>query len=270
MIVNINFADNNFKIAQKTNSFFAKYIGKVNKTIEYDLKDIDFEFFDKNKKTLNVKRGCGLWLWKPYFIDKTLKSLNENDYLVYSDSGSILIKNINILIKEMESKNLNIFVSFSPFYQKEWTRKYVFDFLNLNNFEYLNTLQPVGGFIILKKNIFSKKFIKEWLELCENYDLIRDKTENEINLEGFKDHRHDQSLLGIIAKKYNLEHFRDLSQFGDAKFYLENFKYFKLEVNYHDFIYSVPTMFFLHRKNYFFIPFVKYILKLILFKIKKT
>jgi hypothetical protein len=36
------------------------------------------------------------------------------------------------------------------------------------------------------------------------------------NLQSFKDHRHDQSILSILAVKHNLEIFRDPSRWGNA------------------------------------------------------
>ena len=35
------------------------------------------------------------------------------------------------------------------------------------------------------------------------------------NLPEFKDHRHDQSILSLLAKKHNVEMFRDPSQWGN-------------------------------------------------------
>jgi hypothetical protein len=33
----------------------------------------------------------------------------------------------------------------------------------------------------------------------------------------FKDHRHDQSILSLLVKKYNIEIFRDPTQWGNSE-----------------------------------------------------
>ena len=46
------------------------------------------EFQEKNEKILSQSRGHGYWLWKVHLIYETLtKKMNENDILVYVDSG---------------------------------------------------------------------------------------------------------------------------------------------------------------------------------------
>ncbi len=270
MITHINFANEKFKFAQKTNSFFAKYIGKVDKTIAYNPENIDKEFYSKNKTTLDSPRGSGLWLWKPYFINETLKNLKEGDFLIYSDSGSIFIKNVRHIINEMEQKDLNIFLSFTPFCSKEWTRKFVFEYLNINNDLYHKALQPCAGYIVIRKSKEGVNFINEWLSLCENYDLIRDSYEGEINFNDFIDHRHDQSLLGIVSKKHKLNYYRDISQYGEERFYHENFSFLKLPIVFPDFDKKLPTVIFLHRTNLLFKPILKYFIKLFLFKVNKS
>jgi hypothetical protein len=36
------------------------------------------------------------------------------------------------------------------------------------------------------------------------------------NIDGFIEHRHDQSVLGLLAKKWNLTTYPDPSQFGET------------------------------------------------------
>ena len=42
-------------------------------------------------KYKNTNRGYFWYMWKPYIIYKTLKSLNEGDVLFYCDSGMTII-----------------------------------------------------------------------------------------------------------------------------------------------------------------------------------
>ena len=69
----------------------AEEFGLFNKIIGYteqDLIDKYPEFWNKHSNfILNNKRGYGYWIWKSYIILDILKTLNENDILVYLDCG---------------------------------------------------------------------------------------------------------------------------------------------------------------------------------------
>ena len=41
------------------------------------------------KETYSSPRGGGYWIWKPFVILKTLKSMQEGDILLYADAGAI-------------------------------------------------------------------------------------------------------------------------------------------------------------------------------------
>jgi len=94
----INYANNVFRTSQRLNSKTGKEIGLFDEVISYSPKDIGRSFYKRNEKILSQKRGNGYWLWKPYFIKKTLEMLNWGDYLFYCDSGSYFIKPITPLI----------------------------------------------------------------------------------------------------------------------------------------------------------------------------
>lgn len=267
MKVLINFADDKFRFSQKVNTFTGKHIGGFDKVIEYSPKDIDNDFYLKNKTILDNKKGAGLWLWKPYFILKTLKTLNEGDTLFYCDSGTIFIRDIAHLTAEMDRDKLNVFITFTPYVSKNWTRKFVFDSLKANNDEYYNALHPSAGFILLKKSTEAENFVTEWIELCRDFDLVRDELKDEENFPEFVEHRHDQSLLSILARQKQLTYYKDISQFGSNPFYFESFEYYKLPVKTYDFKGDYPTILLLHRTNKIAKPIFTYFLKLFLFKL---
>ena len=54
----------------------------------YSQKDLSCQFVDKYKDILNMSRGGGYWLWKVDIIGQILKKINDNDILLYMDSGS--------------------------------------------------------------------------------------------------------------------------------------------------------------------------------------
>ena len=85
MIVAINYADSKFKKAQHWNSKTAIKYG-AEKVIEYGPDDIDENFRNKNREILQNDKGGGYYLWKPYILNKAIKSMDKDDYLVYTDA----------------------------------------------------------------------------------------------------------------------------------------------------------------------------------------
>lgn len=214
MIYAINYADANFEKVRKFNTKTAYSKGQADKVIEYSPSDLDEEFVKKNKKILSYKRGVGLWLWKPYVILKTLKQIDEGDYLFYCDAGAIYVNKIQYLIDCMEKYQQSIMLFELPLLERQFTKKETFYFMNYDDYE---QNQILAGYILLKKNSFSESFISEWLTYCEDERILSPKyfLDNIDEFEDFVAHREDQSVLSILVRKHNLPVFRDPSNFGD-------------------------------------------------------
>lgn len=217
MIFAINYADENFKLQQKYNTKTAYKMGKVDKVIEYGPSDIDDEFIKSNKSIFNYSRGAGLWLWKPYFVLKTLRELSEGDYLFYCDSGSYYINKVQHLIDCMELNKQEIMVYGLPLISNQWTKRETFVFLECDYTKYTEDNQILATYFLIKKTDQTIKFFEEFLKCCcdEKSISYRIFDESIINDKDFIAHREDQSIFSILCKKNNLQVFREPSQFGD-------------------------------------------------------
>lgn len=216
MIVAINYANAKYRQTQKFNSATAIRKGRVDKVISYSPKDVDREFRRKNKRILSQERGNGYWLWKPYFIWKTLKNLQDNDYLVYLDSGAFYRKDVRYLIRAMEADGQDIMVFELPFKEFRYTKRDVFVCMDCDEPEYTNTNQRMATMVIIKKTKDTLAFVQEWLDYGQADNIITDEKNHlgKDNYEGFIDNRHDQSIFSLLSKKYKLKAYRDPSQFG--------------------------------------------------------
>lgn len=217
MIIAINYADDKFKKSQKLNTKTAYLRGKVDRVIEYSPKDIDQEFKNKNKNIFSYKRGAGLWLWKPYIIFKTLKIMEEGDYLFYCDSGSYYINRVQYLVDCMEENNESIMAFELPLISEQWTKNETFEFLGCNCDEFKKSNQILATYILIKKNNKTIKLIEEFLEACCDEKIISYKNFNKsiINSESYISHREDQSVFSILCRKHKITAFRDPSQYGN-------------------------------------------------------
>lgn len=211
MIYVVNFASNGYEKARKLNTKSA-YKQGADKVYEYTLQNIDSAFCKKNIKILEKKRGCGYWLWKPYFIAKTLENAQENDWVVYADSGMYYRKNIKEYIAQLEEQSISFVSRTTKFKEKQYTKRDVFIELDCDEEKYTDSLQRAASVILVKSTEENRKIIKEWLEIAQNYHLITDETNRNgvFNYAEFIDHRHDQSIFSILCKKYDIVCNKDL------------------------------------------------------------
>ena len=215
MRIFITFGDEKFAKSRDFAAKMAKYFGGFDKVVAYAPKDIDDDFKEKHKKIFNIKRGYGLWLWKPYFIYKTLNEVcKDGDMLFYGDGGSFFFRSVKHIEKAMGDDD--IWVSCVPFFEWQYTKSDAFKLLGCENEDYKKTAQIQGGFLYIRKTEHSVLFIKKWLEACCDIKLLHP---DNIGLglpvvNGFCAHREDQSLLSLLSKKEGLVPHKDPSQFG--------------------------------------------------------
>lgn len=217
MIIAVNYADKKFRRAQKLNSRTAGQWG-ADRVIEYGPDDIDEAFRRRNKEILDTPRGGGYYLWKPYFYRKAYDELGEGDYLVYIDSGAVYINKIQYLIDCMEQEEtpLMIFSLERERIEKGNTKRDAFVLTGCDEARYTDTPQSIGGYFVCKKAPEVKAYLDEVLQYAQDIRIISDKP-NVMGLPNyaeFADHRHDQSVISLMSKKYGFKRFRDPSQFG--------------------------------------------------------
>lgn len=215
MKIVINYADSVYREAQRYNTKTALKVGGANRVIEFSRDSIDKEFLSNNSDILNLKRGGGYWLWKPYIIKKALDMCDDGDYIFYVDSGAYFINTMDFLIREMEKCNISL-MSFSiPFKELQYSKRDILEFFNVWESRKELGDQRLAGFILLKKCDKTIRFINEFLEIATKDSLITDSPSlhqpEDVN---FIENRHDQSIFSLLCKKYNIPDFRDPSEYG--------------------------------------------------------
>ena len=202
----MSFAEANVKSALEVGGFDTAKI--------YTMNDIDDYFKAKNSHILNQPIGSGYWIWKPYIILKKLLEIEEGDILCYNDSKYLWLKNIrDFEAIVLTGKNIGLYKN-KPnggiHLEKEWTKFDALALMNIkheNNFRnnVINTNQVWAGFILLRKTFNPIRFIGEWLTYVQDQRAVTDSPsifgpENA----SFRDHRHDQSILSLLCKKWGI------------------------------------------------------------------
>ena len=186
------------------------------------------EFFKKNSAKL-IEKGYGFWAWKPYLLLDVFKSSNNGDVIVYADSGC-QISNFgkskllsNLLICRTYG---TLFFKMPGYIEKNWTKKKLLECLGvLNDEKILDSPQVQATYFYIEVNDYNQTMLLEWADLCvkENFAFINDDESTGVNNDTFCEHRHDQSILSVIVKKYRMHiqnyecHFRSIDYFINSK-----------------------------------------------------
>jgi len=173
-------------------------------------------FWKNNIEILSQPRGAGYWLWKPYIISKTINKLDEGDIVLYTDAAVLVISSLQPLFNLItEERGIIVFEQGTPIHtNKIWTKRDTFRLMDCDEEKYWNDVQLTATFSLWRADQKSVNFLSEWQKYMENPRISTDIPCKE-NFKEFKDHRHDQSVLSIMSQKYNLERFRDPSQWGN-------------------------------------------------------
>lgn len=169
---------------------------------------LEVDFVDQNQKILSESRGAGYWLWKPQIILQELKTLNHGDLLVYSDAGRSSYYQFrrfpNKLAVEAREKGFLLgptICQHGP--MSKWTKRDAFVLMNMDRPEIyeLPPIQATWSFWTNSKE--STDFLEKWLSYCSDPRILTDmeNTQGFNNLSDFVDHRHDQSILTLLAHK---------------------------------------------------------------------
>ena len=91
-----------------------------------------------------------------------------------------------------------------PHLERKFTKRDAFILLGVDTPFYAETGQFNAAFQIYRKTTFTEYFLKEYLYYAQDKRIITDDSNEmgEENYPEFKDHRHDQSILSLLIKKY--------------------------------------------------------------------
>jgi hypothetical protein len=191
----------------------------------YGFSDLSPEFVSKNSYTLSQARGAGFWVWKPHLINKTLQTMGDGDWLMYTDSGMYFVRDpwkwILAHEKQIGEKGIATFDICGM--NKNFTKRDAFVLMNADTPDYTDAPHRMASVFVCKKTPFSVRFVEEWENYATDPRIITDlpNTKGLPNYPEFKDHRHDQSIMSILCQRHDTHLFRqDITQFTNPNPYL--------------------------------------------------
>ncbi len=174
---------------------------------EFDIK----QYIEKHDIFIkNNKKGFGLWIWKPKIIDDILNKMNDNDILVYADTGIYVNKNGKERFKKylelLKHKDMVTFSTSNKYKAQHYVKNdavmsYYPQFSKeMSNYCY-------AGIILFKKTSNTIKFVKEWQELCENYHFLDNSPSIKYREhEEFMGNDNDNGLFNLCLSKFKIHH----------------------------------------------------------------
>ncbi len=205
LTVLISYADGPQIFYKNQNSLNMSVVDKgFDRIYSYHRSDIDEDFYQKNKHILQQKRGAGFWLWKPYFILKTMQELPNDAIIIYADSGLIFKKPIDAILTNLKEYDTILLTHGKATPLRNHLKKEAYSAFDFPLTEEILNAENIWGFFIVVRNTpKTRAFIQRWLESCQKAEAITDVPFNpEIQEVNFEYHQHDQSLLSPLAAQF--------------------------------------------------------------------
>ena len=150
-------------------------------------------------------RGAGYWWWKATVQSLALSQIDDGDLLLYLDAGFYINKYAkNVFDQYVDIVNNNagfLALNCHGSTEKKWTKRDLFKLLECDSPEYTDADQVASGLVMYRKNDLSIKFLQEYQTVSFINHVMDDHPSYNKNYEGFIEHRHDQSVFGLLVKK---------------------------------------------------------------------
>ncbi len=162
------------------------------------------------------KKGFGYWLWKPYIIRDALSWVPEGEHVLYLDAGVAPVNEMDEWLAELQKHNI-AFVGHDPCVPiTRNTKRDCFIRLDSDNEETYRAPEVSGGFQSYRSGPEARAFVEEFMRAM-TIPGMNDDSPSTLGLPELPDfiaHRHDQSVLSIIAHKQGAALFTEPSQYG--------------------------------------------------------
>lgn len=174
------------------------------------LTDLDPSFQSTHQSILSQARGAGYWLWKPQIILQELRTLADGEVLVYSDAGRSDYYRLRRYPQKLISLARQHGFLLGPTIGQHgpmahWTKRDAFILLDMDSCAYHEAPPIQATWSIWTPTPSAFAFLEAWIQACSDPRILTDieNTQGLPNLPGFIDHRHDQSVLSLLAYKFN-------------------------------------------------------------------
>jgi hypothetical protein len=200
----ITFAKGNFIDSQNKLKTHLESIGVTNQKHFTD-NDLPISFINEYEEILSFKKGYGYCIWKSFIIMQELRTIKENEILLYIDSTDLPEKSFfEDVINNFNDKDY--FLLNRGYNHGQWTKRDTFVLMECDSSEFHNHVQLEAGVVGLKNTNFNVELVQQWFEYSTNKNILTELPNicGLPNINDFIEHRYDQSILTNLAIKNNL------------------------------------------------------------------
>lgn len=149
---------------------------------------------------LPKSRGYGWWAWKPYVIRQTLARVHPGDVVVYCDAGVIVEDSLRGAAERVEHVLLHSLGQWPSkgYANRQWTKRDTFGFMERNADAHRDAVQVNAAVQVYRNTPEARAFVDEYLRWCTDLKVVDDACVLK-NPPDFVEHRHDQSVLSLLA-----------------------------------------------------------------------
>jgi hypothetical protein len=219
----------------------AESLAKYCETTLYTEKELDPYRASHSEIIYPGARGGGYWLYKPLFLLEKIQQIGEGDGLLWMDAGCDLIGDPEPLF-DIAHNNDGICLFQQNHKNIRFVHKECFQHMGCDEEKYHQDYQCDAAVIVLTKTTQSLMFLFNWYWNCSIPKLIKDPEAGITQYPEFIDHRHDQSVLTLLALEHGLPRFKSPTQFGAEENLKEFLTFYERAVSS-----MYPTLFNHHR-----------------------
>lgn len=159
------------------------------------------------------ERGFGYYTWKPVACLRAIReagmevSEGTRDVLVWVDAGCTLVNTPSARAKlqayfERAASHASGWLAFEQTRLRErvWTKSDLFEALGPQARDHAERYQVWAGCFFVRPTPRNVRLLEAWRSLCEQPHLVDDAPSRLRNYAGFREHRHDQSILSLLLR----------------------------------------------------------------------
>lgn len=156
--------------------------------------------FDRYPRLLPSSRGYGWWAWKAWIILQTLDCTGPGDVVVYCDAAVKFERSLDEYVRATEHVLLFRLGGWKEhgYTNARWTKRDCMAAMGRDTEEHRAAYQLNAAVQLYRNTPAARAFLEEYLRWCVDVDVVNDSCVLP-NHEGFQDHRHDQSVLSLLA-----------------------------------------------------------------------
>jgi hypothetical protein len=165
----------------------------------------------ENPEIAKLERGAGYWIWKAYILLDAFDRASDGDVIIYTDAAMSYVSDPAPLFARLAESDIVLFNCIPlPGTHRYWTKRDCLVRLGADNPENWDERLVQGGVQIYRVGPQAREFVTEWKEAMRDPQVLTDSP----NLSGlpnfpeYIEHRHDMSVLTVIATRHGIKRTR--------------------------------------------------------------